>query len=152
MPKDAEAPSISLRGGAAIDDHEAAPPFDDVADRPSPEYLEKYYWGIPHLDRASWRYYLPILTEYALSNLGTTDSNAVDAFLASLRPPDRDPTRFAQLSTEEERAVVTMLDALAFSETSKWKFQAIRGGPTNLDKIRGRDKWNSAGYAAAASG
>jgi len=27
-----------------------------------------------------------------------------------------------------------------------------RGGPTNLDKNRGRDKWNSAGYAAAASG
>jgi hypothetical protein len=26
-----------------------------------------------------------------------------------------------------------------------------RGGPANLDKIRGRDKWNSAGYAAAAS-
>jgi hypothetical protein len=29
---------------------------------------------------------------------------------------------------------------------------AHRGGPTNLDKNRGRDKWNSAGYAAAASG
>ena len=28
----------------------------------------------------------------------------------------------------------------------------VRGGPTNLDKNRGRDKWNSAGYAAAASG
>src|SRR5271154_3025475 len=26
------------------------------------------------------------------------------------------------------------------------------GSSTNLDKIRGRDKWNSAGYAAAASG
>jgi hypothetical protein len=24
--------------------------------------------------------------------------------------------------------------------------------PTNLDRFRGRDKWNSAGYAAAASG
>jgi hypothetical protein len=29
---------------------------------------------------------------------------------------------------------------------------AHRGGPTNLDRFRGRDKWNSAGYAAAASG
>jgi hypothetical protein len=27
-----------------------------------------------------------------------------------------------------------------------------RGGPTNLDSFRGRDKCNSAGYAAAASG
>jgi hypothetical protein len=26
-----------------------------------------------------------------------------------------------------------------------------RGGPTNLDKIHSRDKWNSVGYAAAAS-
>jgi hypothetical protein len=30
--------------------------------------------------------------------------------------------------------------------------EVARGGPTNLDKNRGRDKWNSAGYAAAASG
>lgn len=28
----------------------------------------------------------------------------------------------------------------------------VRGGPTNLGRFRGRDKWNSAGYAAAASG
>ena len=28
----------------------------------------------------------------------------------------------------------------------------VRGGPTNLDRFRGRDKCNSAGYAAAASG
>jgi len=31
-------------------------------------------------------------------------------------------------------------------------YNVLRGGPTNLDKNRGRDKWNSAGYAAAASG
>jgi hypothetical protein len=29
---------------------------------------------------------------------------------------------------------------------------SLRGGPTNSDSFRGRDKWNSAGYAAAASG
>jgi hypothetical protein len=31
-------------------------------------------------------------------------------------------------------------------------FLASRGGPANLDRFRGRDNWNFAGYAAAASG
>lgn len=61
---------MSLRGGAAIDDNHTAPQFDAEVDRPAPEYLEKYYWGIPHLD-------------------------------ASLRPPDRDPPRFASLTADQ---------------------------------------------------
>ena len=70
---------MSLRGGAAIDDNHTAPAFDFEVDRPSPEYLEKYYWGISHLDAVSWRYYLPILTEHTLRNFATSESNAVDA-------------------------------------------------------------------------
>ncbi len=42
----AEGPLMSLRGGAAIDDNRTAPEFDEKADRPSPEFLEKYHWGI----------------------------------------------------------------------------------------------------------
>lgn len=121
----AEGPIMSLRGGAAIDDNHTAPPFDFEVDRASPEYLEKYYWGISHLDAVSWRYYLPILTEHTLRNFATSESNAVDAFLASLRPPDRDPPRFTSLTTDQERAVVAMLDTLAFDEASKWKSQAM---------------------------
>ena len=105
---------MSLRGGAAVDDYHAAPQFDAEVDRPTPEYLEKYYRGIPHIDAVSWRYYLPILTEHALRNVAAAESNAVDAFLASLRPPDREPPRFASLTAELEGAVVAMLDTLAF--------------------------------------
>lgn len=125
MSNGSEVPPMSLRGGAAVDDHQTAPSIDEAADRPSPEYLEKYHWGIPHLDAASWRYYLPILMEYTLQNVGNTQSNAVDSFLASLRPPDRDPPRFAIFASEEERAMVNMLDTLAFSDASKWKPQAM---------------------------
>lgn len=36
--------------------------------------------------------------------------------------------------------------------TAQINVSYVRGGPKNLDRFRGRDKWNSAGYAAAASG
>jgi hypothetical protein len=118
-------PPLSLRGAAAIDDHDMAPPFDVELDKPTPEYLEKYYWGIPHLDAVSWRCYLPILIEHALVNVASADSNTVEAFLASLRPPDRDPPRFASLTAEQRMKVIAMLDTLAFDETSQWKSQAM---------------------------
>lgn len=118
-------PPMSLRGGAAVDDGHTATDFDAALDRPTSEYLEEYYWGVPHLDAVSWRYYLPILIEHALRNVAAARSNAVDAFLASLRPPDRDPPRFASLSAEQEEAVVAMLERLAFDEASTWKSQAI---------------------------
>jgi hypothetical protein len=116
---------MSLRGGAAIDDISSPAQYDAEIDRAAPEYLEKYHWGIQHLDALSWRYYLPILIEHALRNVATAESNAVETFLASLRPPDRHPPRFASLTAEEEGAVVAMLDRLAFDAASKWKSQAI---------------------------
>lgn len=45
----------------------------------------------------------------------------------------------------------TAMRGIAFY-TSAIIARLLRGGPRNLDKIRGRDKWDSAGYAAAASG
>ena len=50
---------------------------------------------------------------------------AVDSFLASLRPPDRSPPRFAALNPEQEAAVVAVLDLLAFNDRSKWQQAAI---------------------------
>jgi hypothetical protein len=47
--KATEGPAMSLRGGAAVDDCHAAPDFDAALDRPTSEYLEEYYWGVPHL-------------------------------------------------------------------------------------------------------
>ena len=42
----------------------------------------------------------------------------------------------------------TLLTAIA----AQRNVDVLRGGPKNLDRFRGRDKCNSAGYAAAASG
>jgi hypothetical protein len=118
-------PPMSLRAGNSRDEYREAPSFDPDLDRPTPEYLERYFWGIAHLDAESWRYYLPILLGYALQNIANGRSMAVDAFLASLRPPDREPPRLEALSAEQKAEVVAMLDKLAFEDGSAWKSQAI---------------------------
>ena len=116
---------MSLRGGNAVDDYLPAPPFDEVLDQITPEYFEMYFWGISHLDAESWRFYLPHFLRYALDNIASADSNAIDAFLYSLRPPDRTPPRFGVLTPAEETAIVATLDQLAFSEESAWKEPAM---------------------------
>jgi len=42
----------------------------------------------------------------------------IDAFLTSLRPPDREPARLASLSVEQEAVVSAFLDVMAFHDTS----------------------------------
>ena len=118
-------PAMSLRGGNAVDDYAPVPPFDAVLDRITPEYFEMYFWGIHHLDAESWRFYLPHLLRYALDNIASPESNAIDAFLYSLRPPDYNPPRFGALTPAQEAAVVTALDQLAFSEQSVWQEPAM---------------------------
>lgn len=119
------APSMSLRSGNALDSHHAPAPFDAELDRPVAAYFEAHHWGVPHLDPISWRHYLPLLLRYALVKLDQADSMAIDALLSSLRPPDRDPPRFALLTQQQEQAVIAVLDALAFEEASAWKDEAI---------------------------
>jgi hypothetical protein len=114
-------PPLSLRGGDAIDDGEVPPPYDAVIDRVTPEYLEKYSGGIFYLDPVSWRYYLPIFIGYAFSNVSNPASMAVDRFLFSLRPPDREPSRFNCLSQADRDEIVFILDKLAFEDSSAWK-------------------------------
>jgi len=118
-------PPISLRGGNALDDYETPPAFDPVMDRVTPEYLEKHCWGIAHLDSESWRFYLPHYLAYAVQHVTGASSTAMDCFLASLRPPDRDPPRFGALSEAEEKVIVAVLDRLAFSEDSAWQAEAM---------------------------
>lgn len=118
-------PAMSLRAGSAVDGYETPPPFDAALDAVTADYLEHYFWGLPHLDAVSWRYYLPILLGHALANLGNPKSMAVDALLASLRPPDRSPPRFALLSEAQTQMVCSVLEALAFQEDSAWKDPAI---------------------------
>ena len=115
----AATPPMSLRAGNALDDGSKPPPNDKEADAPTDKYLEQYYWGLPHLDAASWRHVLPFLLDYALRHI-KHPSNAVDGLLNSLRPPDRAPPRLASLSLEQERIVAQVLDVLCFSPESAY--------------------------------
>jgi hypothetical protein len=120
VPAMSERPPMSLRAGNAIDDHAGVPPFDTVRDEVTAQYLERYCCGIHHLDSVSWCFYLPHLLQHALRNCANAASNATDALLESLRPPDREPPRFGSLSAAEERMVIATLDTLAFTDGSEW--------------------------------
>jgi hypothetical protein len=118
-------PKICLRAGNAMDNYEEPPKYDPIVDKPTDEYLEKYYWGIAYLDPDSWKHYLPILINYTIRNKVNSGAMVIDSFLASLRPPDREPPRLGSLSIDEEKAVIEVLDSLAFSEDSGWNETAI---------------------------
>jgi hypothetical protein len=117
-------PHLTLRGGDALDNHASPPPFDEALDEATDAYLEKFSWGIAHLDPASWRHYVPRLIEYAIEHRTVASGLVIDAFLSSLRPPDRTPPRFGSLSNDQEAAIVAILDILAFSTESAWAREA----------------------------
>ena len=114
---DAALPRMSLRGGDALDSYREPPPFDASQDGVSDAYLEQHFWGVAHLDPDSWRHYLPHLIAFALRHVGE-GSNAVDALLLSLRPPDREPPRLGSLSTRQSAVVAQFLEDLAFASDS----------------------------------
>jgi hypothetical protein len=121
----AAAPHMTLRQADAIDSYASAPAQDPAADAVSDAYLEQYCWGLPHLDPASWRHYLPVLAEYAHRHVGT-NSNVVASLIQSLRPPDRDPPRLASLASGQEALVRELLEMLAFSPESAWQAEACQ--------------------------
>ena len=118
-------PVITLRGGDCLDDHRDAPPFDPDLDAASDEYLESFYWGVGYLDAASWRHYLPILTDYAVRHF---DSGTLvgEALVTSLCAPDRNPPRLATLTHTQEEAVTHLLEFLAFTDGSGHQDSACR--------------------------
>lgn len=118
-------PAMSLRGGNAADDYAIVPSFDARLDQLTSQYLETYFWGIHHLDAESWRFYLPHFLRYALDNIANPASQAIDAVVYSLRPPDRDPPRFGSLTHAQIEAVTGTLNQLAFSGQSAWKEPAM---------------------------
>ena len=111
------APPMTLRGGNDLDGYREPSAFDPSLDSVSDAYLEQYAWGLGYLDAESWRHYLPSFISYAVRHL-TEGSNAIDALLNSLRPPDREPPRLASLSAEQQSIVTEFLDLLAFSKES----------------------------------
>lgn len=113
-------PQTSLRAGDLLDDYKEPLPFDPAVDAMSDEYMERYHWGLNHLDAASWRHYLPRLMEYAFRHI-ELNSIVVDALLNSLRPPDREPPRLAALTDKQEIIVIEFLDTFAFAEGSAYQ-------------------------------
>lgn len=118
-------PRLTLRGGDAIDDYASPPPYDTVIDEPTDAYLERYAWGINYLDPIAWRHYLPRLMDYALRHMheGTF---VIASLLSSLRPPEREPPRFAALTKAQEDVIGAFLDVLAFDAGSVWQDQAMQ--------------------------
>jgi hypothetical protein len=118
-------PPLTLRGGDAIDSYASPPPYDAVIDQPTDVYLERYAWGITYLDPVSWQYYLPHLIDYALRHK-QEGTFVIDSLLFSLRPPEREPPRFAVLTRQQEALIAAFLDVLAFDERSVWHDQAMQ--------------------------
>jgi len=118
-------PAITLRGGDCLDDHRVPPPFDPDLDAASDEYVESFHWGVGYLDAASWRHYLPTLTDYVVRhfNRGTPVG---EALITSLCAPDRDPPRLATLTPPQEEAVTCLLEFLAFTDDSGHQDSACR--------------------------
>lgn len=113
------APATSLRGGAALDVYDPAPPFDPALDAVSDAYLEAHSCGLAHLDADSWLHYLPLVLCAALARAGEVGSMLVEHVVWSLRPPDRDPPRLARLTPEQEAVVAEALEYLAFHPESR---------------------------------
>ena len=118
-------PAMTLRSGKSVDSGREEIEFNRLLDKPSYKYLEDNYDGICFLDPQSWKYYLPILIEFSIKNYTSSNSMVIDSLLASLRPPDRKPSRFRSLNKEQENVIIEFLDKLAFDEQSNWKKESM---------------------------
>ena len=113
----ASPPTITLRGGDALDDYEQPPRFDEEIDAITDEYILKYVWGIGYLDSVSARHYLPHLIEFSERHY-ELGSLVIDALLNSLRPPDREPPRLATFSADQKALIAKFIELLSFSPES----------------------------------
>jgi len=118
-------PQMTLREADAVDSFGTVPLPHPAEDPPSAGYLNRYAWGITHLDAASWRHYLPALGELAIQSL-SQQSLAVSCLIESLRPPDRDPPRLRSLVADQECVLRELLELLASSGQSIWQREACQ--------------------------
>jgi hypothetical protein len=143
-------PPLTLRGAYAVDGYDRAEPFDPSRDEPTDAYLETFaFWGLAYLDAQSWRHYLPRLIDYTLRRRDDP-AMVVEAFLRSLRAPDRYPPRLASLSTDQESVVTAFLEHVARIEAgsglaveaqqalAEWWGSDPRDRPTEADLAAAR--------------
>ena len=117
-------PTISLRGGYAIDCYRDPPPYDPIVDTLTDDYIETYtHYGLGYLDAPSWRHYIPPLIAYTFRHIASLNTMATDGLLSTLRPPDLEPPRLATLTPEQEAVIVAFLEELAFSDDTDRLFQ-----------------------------
>ncbi|MBL9146118.1 MAG: hypothetical protein JNM99_20725 [Verrucomicrobiaceae bacterium] len=102
------------------------PPLDPELDRVSDEYLERYFWGCPHLDPDSWKHYLPSLIDYSLRHLSDGGSLVVGALLSTLRPGSDEDPKISSLSPVQEAVICQFLDRLAFADDSAFQTDALQ--------------------------
>ena len=126
FPARTEPPALSLRGGAALDGYDVPPPFDPDLDAATDPYLERHCSGLAFLDPDSWLHYLPLVLRAAWQLAPEPGHPLVEAVLWTLRPPDRDPPRFARLSAVQEEVVVQVLERLAFAPESRNQVLALQ--------------------------
>jgi len=67
-----------------------------------------------------------IRLSYAIRHKADGGSLVVATFLASLRPPDREPPRLATVTKKEEQVIVAVLEHLGFSESSAYQEKALQ--------------------------
>ena len=139
-------PPMTSRGGACLDDHREAPPYDPVRDAVCDAYMESFHWGVAHLDAASWRHYLPQLADYVVRNFdeGTLVGGAT---ISSLCAPDRNPPRLATLTPGQENAVTKFLEFLALTDGSAHQDEACRA----IDEWWSPDAMYRPGVSATAT-
>jgi hypothetical protein len=108
-------PAITLRGGCDIDRYDPPAPFDPGTDATTDAYIERFaFWGLVHLDAASWRHYLPSLIAYALTH-PEDPAMAAEALVHSLCPPDRFPPRLGSLDAAQDAVVRELLELLVLA-------------------------------------
>jgi hypothetical protein len=110
---------MTLKEGDDMDSYRTpSPEADAIRDdwrRVSDSYLEQYHCGMTYVDQQSWLFYLPAFLSYSLRHPDTS-ALPLDACLNTLRPPDREPSRFKMLNDVQREIVRTVLDYLAFYE------------------------------------
>jgi hypothetical protein len=125
-----EFPPMSLRAGNAIDSYEMPPAYDEVLDKPTDDYLQKFaYFALSYLDAVSWRYYLPILIDYALRHVTDAPPETalvVEVSIWTLRPPDLENPRLSLLNPEQKLVIIEFLEFLAFNSRSMYQNDALQ--------------------------
>lgn len=113
---------MTLRQGNEIDSYDTPTPEKTLPTdwhSISNDELENHHWGMNHLDAQSWRFYLPAFLGYSVRHPALGESLVIDTCILTLRSCDSAPPKFKTLTEEQRRAIVGVLEFLAFDPESQ---------------------------------